>query len=207
MIRPPGADGVAFTDGEDGDQRNDLTARSAVSSWLGISRQWATIRQVHGVGVAKADSPGEMGEADALWTDQRGFPLAVFTADCFGVSLHAEGAVGVAHAGWRGATEGVVTMLRREMAAQGHRPTHAAIGPGIGPCCFEVGSEVSERFPLDRRETTWGSPSVDLTSALTRELHGLEVWLAGACTMHQQGLYSHRRNRTLLRHATITWVV
>jgi len=206
MIRPPGADGVAFTDGEDGDQRNDLTARSAVSSWLGISRQWATARQVHGVRVFRAGEPGELGEADALWTDRQGLPLAVFTADCFGVALVAERAVGVAHAGWRGAAEGVVTALRREMVEQGYEPTFAAIGPGIGPCCFEVGSEVSGRFPFDIRETTWGSSSVDLASALRSELDGLEVWLNGACTMHQPGLYSHRQNRTLLRHATITWV-
>jgi hypothetical protein len=206
MNRPPGVDGVAFTDGADGDQRNDLTARSAVSSWLGISRRWATVRQVHGTVVRRATTPGEIDEADALWTDVPGLPLAVFTADCFGVALKAESAVGVAHAGWRGAVEGVVTTLRREMTARGHEPKQAALGPGIGPCCFEVGAEVAERFPQDHAETRWGATSVDLVASIRRQLEGVEVWVSGACTMHDPGLFSHRENRTLLRHATIVWI-
>jgi hypothetical protein len=206
MNRPPGVDGVAFTDGEEGDQRNDLTARSAVSSWLGISRRWATVRQVHGSRTSRATEPGELEEADALWTDVPGLPLAVFTADCFGVVLQAETAAGVAHAGWRGAANGVVTALRAEMTARGHEPKLAAIGPGIGPCCFEVGPEVGERFPHDLAETRWGTVSVDLASSLRRQLEGVEVWISGACTMHDPGLYSHRQNRTMFRHASIAWI-
>ncbi|MGH8871789.1 MAG: polyphenol oxidase family protein [Acidimicrobiia bacterium] len=206
MNRPPGVDGVAFTDSGDGDQRNDLTARAAVSAWLGISRAWATVRQVHGTTTSRASVPGELTEADALWTDVPGLPLAVFTADCFGVVLLSGSAVGVAHAGWRGAADGVVTALRTEMTAQGHEPKVAAVGPGIGPCCFEVGPEVAERFPHDVTETRWGTTSVDLTSAIRRQLEGVEVWIAGSCTMHDPGLYSHRQNRTILRHASITWV-
>jgi YfiH family protein len=206
MNRPPGANGVAFTDEGEGDQRNDLVARSALSSWLGISHRWATVRQVHGARIVRADEPGELADADGLWTDRPGLPLAVFTADCFGVVLLAEGAVGVAHAGWRGAAGGVVTALRHVMSAEGHEPRNAAIGPGIGPCCFEVGAEVAGRFPLDVTETTWGTLSVDLSASIRRELDGLLVWLAGACTAHQPGLYSHRRNQTMLRLAAIGWV-
>jgi YfiH family protein len=206
MNRPPVPGGVAFTDGEEGDQRSDLTARSAVSSWLGISREWATVRQVHGITVLEATAAGELGEADAIWTDRPGIPLAVFTADCFGVALVADGAVGVAHAGWRGTASGVVTALGREMTSRGHPPRSAAIGPGIGPCCFEVGVEVEQRFPLDVARTRWGSTSVDLSAAIRRELDGLEIWVAGLCTMHDPGLFSHRQTRTLLRHATIVWV-
>jgi copper oxidase (laccase) domain-containing protein len=141
-----------------------------------------------------------------MWTDQPGVPLAVFTADCFGVVLIAPGAVGVAHAGWRGVTGRVVSALADEMAEHGHRPLLAAIGPGIGPCCFEVGPEVASRFPEDVAETRWGSTSVDLVGAIRRELEGVEVWASGACTMHHPGLFSHRESRTALRHATITWV-
>jgi polyphenol oxidase len=204
--RPPGIDGAAFTDASDGDQRNDLTARSAVSSWLGISRDWATVRQVHGASLTRAASSGELDDADAIWSDMPGLPVAVFTADCFGVVLSSESAVGVAHAGWRGAASGVVLVLREEMIRQGHEPVAAAIGPGIGPCCFEVGPEVAERFPQDVAETRWGAISVDLISALRRQLDGMDVWVSGACTMHEMSLYSHRRNRTALRNATIAWV-
>jgi YfiH family protein len=206
MKRPPGIAGVAFTDAEDGDQRNDLTARSAVSSWLGISREWATVRQVHGTSSTRASAPGEQTEADAIWSDVPGLPLAVFTADCFGVVIRSERAVGVAHAGWRGVAAGVVTTLRDELTSRGHQPLMAAIGPGIGPCCFEVGPEVAARFPEDIAETRWGTTSVDLASAIRRELDGLEVWVSGACTMHETGLFSHRRTRTALRNATIAWV-
>jgi polyphenol oxidase len=204
--RPPGVDGAAFTDASDGDQRNDLTARSAVSSWLGISRDWATVRQVHGASLTRAESSGELDDADAIWSDVPGLPVAVFTADCFGVVLRSESAVGVAHAGWRGAASGVVLVLREEMTRQGHEPVAAAIGPGIGPCCFEVGPEVAERFPQDVAETRWGATSVDLISALRRQLDDMDIWVSGACTMHETSLYSHRRNRTALRNATIAWV-
>jgi hypothetical protein len=206
MNRPPGVDGAAFTDATDGDQRNDLTARSAVSSWLGISRDWATVRQVHGSVVVRAETSGELDEADAIWSDVPGLPIAVFTADCFGVVLISDSAVGVAHAGWRGVTSGVVPALRVEMMQSGHVPRVAAIGPGIGPCCFEVGSDVADRFPEDVTETRWGSTSVDLAKVLSRQLDGLDTWLSGACTMHETSLYSHRRTGTPLRNATIAWV-
>jgi YfiH family protein len=206
MNRPPGVDGAAFTGGEDGDQRNDMTARSTVSSWLGISRDWATVRQVHGMTPVRASGPGELGEADALWSDVPGLPLAVFTADCFGVVLRADSAVGVAHAGWRGAAGGVVSALRAEMTAHGHSPVGAAIGPGIGPCCFEVGPDVAGRFPNHVRETSWGATSVDLVSSIRQELEGLDVWVLGACTMHDDSLYSHRRTRTAQRIATLAWM-
>jgi len=206
MKRPPGINGAAFTDGEDGDQRHDLPARSAVSSWLGISRAWATLRQVHGTRIVRVTTAGEHGEADGLWTDIPDLPLAVFTADCLGVVLIASGAVGVAHAGWRGAAEGVVTALIAEMEGEGHKPTSAAIGPGIGPCCFEVESDVAARFPGDVAETTWGSRSVDLASAIRRELEGVELWLDGGCTRHNPGLLSHRENQTMLRMASIGWL-
>ena len=206
MNLPPVVDGAAFTDAADGDQRNDLRSRSAVSSWLGISRSWATVRQVHGATLIRAEAPGELDDADSMWSDVPGLPLAVFTADCFGVVLKAKSAVGVAHAGWRGAAAGVVLGLREEMTRQGYEPIVAAIGPGIGPCCFEVGPDVAERFPRDVAETRWGATSVDLAASLRRQLEGLEVWLSGACTMHETGFYSHRRSRTALRNATITWV-
>jgi YfiH family protein len=206
MNLPPGVVGAAFTGAEDGDQRNDLTARSAVSSWLGISRDWATVRQVHGISVVRADTAGDRGEADALWSEVPRLPMAVFTADCFGVILRAKSAAGVAHAGWRGAAGGVVRALRSEMAAHGHEPVSAAIGPGIGPCCFEVGPDVARRFPDHVSETRWGATSVDLAAAIGRELDGLEVWALGACTMHDESLYSHRRTRTAQRTATIAWV-
>ena len=131
MNLAPDWGGVAFSDAADGDLRNDRDARLRFGSRLGISAEWAIVSQVHGAKVVHASGPGDLGEADAIWVDTRGLPVAVFTADCLGVILLAEEAVGVAHAGWRGVNAEVVPALRNEMSAAGHEATRAAIGPGI----------------------------------------------------------------------------
>lgn len=206
MIRPAAGRGVAFSDDTDGDLRHDEQARSEASALLGISSDWATVRQVHGSEAMRVHEPGDAGEADALWTTVAGLPLAVFTADCFGVVLVSSQAIGVAHAGWRGAEAGVAANLRAEMTAGGHEPTEAYTGPGIGPCCFEVGPEVSVRFPEQAAMTSWGTGSVDLRSAIVHQLGGMATQALDACTHHEEGWYSHRRDGTKARLATIGWV-
>lgn len=207
MISAPDWRGAAFTDAGEGDMRGDDQARLRVSSALGIPVAWAMVRQVHGTEVARASGPGRVGEGDAIVTDIPGLPLAVFTADCFGVVLRSSSLVGVAHAGWRGTASGVVSALREEMTRLGHPPEAAAIGPGIGPCCFEVGPEVSRLFPGRVATTSWGTESVDLESVLMDQLQGLDVWSDGRCTGHDDELLSHRRDRTGHRMAALGWLV
>ncbi|MGH3651065.1 MAG: laccase domain-containing protein, partial [Acidimicrobiia bacterium] len=120
--------------------------------------------------------------------------------------LTADDAVGVAHAGWRGAASGVVARLCREMTASGHPSRRAAIGPGISACCFEVGTEVAERFEGHISTTTWGSTSVDLSAVLSAQVDGLDTWESGACTHHDQGWFSHRVNGTKQRLAAVGWL-
>lgn len=206
MIRPPGMDGVAFSERADGDLRADDEARSAFARHLGIEPEWAVVHQVHGSDVVLVDVPGQAGEADAIWTTTPGLPVAVFTADCFGVVLEGDVAVGVAHAGWRGARAGVVAELASHMADAGHPPRRAAIGPGIGPCCFEVGTDVASSFEGHLSDTSWGTPSVDLGGALGRQLDGLDVWAANACTKHEARWFSHRRNAAPERMAAVGWL-
>lgn len=206
MIRPPGSDGVAFSERADGDIRSDSDARRRLSGSLGISPEWATVTQVHGAEVIRVDVPGLAGEGDGLWTRTRLLPLAVFTADCLGVVMTTSTAVGVAHAGWRGVDSGIVASLRDDMARSGEVPTKAYLGPGIGPCCFEVGPEVLGRFVGSSSETTWGTLSVDLVAALGEQLEGVEVWVSGSCTMHEDGWYSHRQDQTTARLASVGWV-
>jgi hypothetical protein len=134
-----------------------------------------------------------------------GLPLAVFTADCVGVALVADGGVGVAHAGWRGVAAGVVPALMGAMTAAGYRPVRVAIGPTIGPCCYEVGSKVATRFGGHVSETTWGAVSVDLPAAVAAQLTGVQVWQAGICTRCADGYHSHRLDQTTKRMATIAW--
>jgi YfiH family protein len=205
MIKPPW-EGVAFSERSDGDLRNDPAARDRASSGLGLSPGWAEVSHVHGNEVVRVDGPGRAGEADALWTSERQLPLAIFTADCLGIVLSASNAVGVAHAGWRGAGGDVVGRLRDTMSRAGHTPVRAALGPAIGPCCFEVGPEVADLFPEQRALTSWGTTSVDLAAVVTVALEGLEVWSSGACTRHEDGWFSHRVDGTTERMAGIGWI-
>ncbi|HET8738292.1 MAG TPA: polyphenol oxidase family protein [Acidimicrobiia bacterium] len=206
MIRPPGKDGVAFSERGDGDLREDPDSRELLARALDVPAQWAWARQVHGADLVRVEGPGNAGEFDALWTTIPGLPLAIFTADCLGVVLKSDEAVGVAHAGWRGADAGVVPALREAMTRAGHEPRFAAVGPGIGPCCFEVGPEVMQRFPSHGGETTWGTTSVDLAGVVMGQLDGLEIWSAGGCTRHDERFFSHRRDGTTQRMVSLGWL-
>ena len=210
MILPPvptrSGGGVVFSDASDGDVRGNDGCRTDLARRLGISDRWATLTQVHGSNVLEVDRPGDQGEADAMFTSVGGLPLVIFTADCAGVVVQAPGAVGVAHAGWRGAANGVVAALVTGMRDAGFDPASAAIGPALGPCCLEVGPEVRARFDGFTAQTSWGSESIDLEQAITSQLRGLNVWAANRCTLHEPGWFSHRRDRTLARMATIAWL-
>lgn len=203
---PEGAGSVIFSDADDGDLRSDPDARLALSRKVGINPEWATMHQVHGSAVVEVSHPGPAGEADALWTSVTALPLAVFTADCFPVVLQTSTAVGIAHAGWRGTAGGVVAALRTAMGEAGFAPQRAFVGPGIGPCCFEVGDEVARQFPENAAQTTWGARSVDLVGSIRAQVAGIEVWSGGVCTMHDRGWFSHRSNGTPRRQAALAWV-
>ncbi len=86
---------------------------------------------------------------DALVTNTPGVTLTVFTADCTPILFHdpVTGAVGAAHAGWRGTAGGIAARTVEAMAsAFGSRPEdiHAAIGPNISVCCFETDRDVPD---------------------------------------------------------------
>lgn len=198
--------GAAFTTAADGDVRSDAGARGRVSAALGVSPEWATVHQVHGDRVVVVEAPGAAGEADALLTTSPGLPLAVFTADCVGVVVEGDRAVGVAHAGWRGARAGVIRRLIEAFESAGVEPRTATIGPHIRSCCFEVGPEVAAEFDGHVTETTWGTPSVDLAGHVRASLGGLEVADMGVCTMCGDDTFSHRRDVDRSRMAALGWL-
>ena len=204
MIQPRA--GVAFSLAAAGDLRNDDAARGKFSAAIGIPSAWATVRQVHGSNVVEATGAGDQGEADAVFTLRPMLPIAVFTADCAGVVIGADNGIGIAHAGWRGAVAGVVRALAAAMSQTGVVPRWAAIGPFINPCCFEVGAEVAGRFGDHLSLTSWGTVSVDLGLSLQAQLEGLETWQAGLCTFHDRSCFSHRRDATPARMATVAWL-
>ncbi|MGQ0849461.1 MAG: polyphenol oxidase family protein [Actinomycetota bacterium] len=206
MIESPAGTGVAFSSSADGDLRHDRAQRDRFSAENRIPPDWASVEQVHGDEVVEVSTPGEHGPADALFTARRGLPVAIFTADCAGVVLLARGAVGAAHAGWRGALAGVVGRLSGAMTAAGFPPVQAAVGPLIGPCCFEVGPEVAEQFGDFVATTTWGTTSVDLRSTIVAQIPGVAVAPFRSCTYHDQQWWSHRRQATAARMAAVGWL-
>jgi YfiH family protein len=206
MIRPPGFRGVAFGAAADGDGRGSDDTASAMAGRLGIPAAWAVVRQVHGGRVIRAEAPGRLGAADGLFTTFPMLPLAVGTADCLPVALEADGGAGIAHAGWRGLAAGVVANLRAAMEQAGAVPIRAAVGPGIGPCCYEVGREVVDRFADRVSTTSRGTPAVDLEGVAVDQLDGLEVWTAGVCTSCGSGFHSYRRDGGDERQMSVVWL-
>lgn len=176
---------------------------------LGVDAPVVTPVQVHGARVARVAGPASPGEADAVVTTERGLALGVVTADCTPVLLRVPGraAVGAVHAGWRGAAAGVVEAgVAALCAAAGTTPhaVEAAIGPTIGPCCYQVGREVRDAFAARTGETTasaWAPDGerlrLDLREAVRRLLAAagvVRVGLVGPCTGCSPELHSYRRD-------------
>ena len=206
MIRPPGFSGAAFGDAADGDGRHDPAVRAALAARHGIPLGWAWSRQVHGARVLPTAAPGPRGEGDALYTATRGLALAVATADCVPVVIEGPDVAAVVHAGWRGAAAGIGAAALAAIRAAGLHPERAALGPAIGPCCYEVGEEVRDRFPRHLARTRAGTPAVDLPAAVAEQMAGLAVWRSGRCTRCDESLHSHRRDGTARRQTAVAWL-
>lgn len=206
MISPPGIPGVVFGARADGDARSDGNARSRLSTHFGISRDWATIKQVHGSVVVHADAPGFLGEADGLATDIVGLPLAIATADCVPVVLISETARSVVHAGWRGVAAGVVPEALAMMQRSGSAAELAVIGPHIGPCCYEVGREVVDAIGGFEARTRTGDLSVDLGMAIHDQIGSIDVVDVGMCTFEDTSMASYRQDRTPDRQVSVVWI-
>ena len=176
----------------------------------------ASLKQIHSTRVAVFDGPVKaevmaQGEGDALVTNQTQLLLVVRTADCVPVLLvdHQIGIIGAIHAGWRGAVGGIVpktiqTCVEHFGANAAHM--HMAIGPSIGPCCYEIDAQVIE--PLQTRypdwlgviqETTEGKGMLDLKKLIWHQIlaSGIpehQVEQIGECTRCRDDLFfSYRR--------------
>lgn len=164
-----------------------------MSKIFGIKPEHIIIpRQVHGTEVAVVESvPADAARLegiDAVVTTVRGLMVGVSTADCIPVLLFDEqaGIVAAAHAGWRGAVAGVVERTVDTMRSLGAADIKGIIGTGICCRCFEVGPEVSERFPVEFVSDTYGSkPHVDLPGYIASVIEKCNVDIIGrhsSCT-------------------------
>ena len=135
------------------DQRETvLINRARVAEELGVApERLVSVHQTHSArAVALDDPPSEQIKADAMVTATPGLALGILTADCQPV-LFADaenGVVGAAHAGWKGALDGILEATIDAMESLGaERATiHAVIGPSISQRAYEVGPEFLDRF-------------------------------------------------------------
>lgn len=133
--------------------------RARVAEAMGVGPEaLLTVHQVHSAKAVPVTGPLAIRpEADALVTDRPGVLLAVLTADCQPVLFADPEAkvVGAAHAGWRGAVDGVLEATIDAMEALGARRSNitAVIGPTISQAAYEVGPEFFESFVDDDRDT------------------------------------------------------
>jgi hypothetical protein len=166
----------------------------------------AYMSQVHGDVVARVYAADEHPEADGLITDRSGLALAVLVADCVPVLLHdaSTGAVAAVHAGRQGVAKRVVERAVAALAALGSGGAggiSAAVGPAICGACYEVPDSLRDQVasiePAAFATTSWGTPSLDLRSAVDAQLRSAGVGSlhrVGGCTRESPDLYSHRRD-------------
>jgi YfiH family protein len=194
--------------------------RCRIAAALGFKPdQVVFARQVHGTRLVEHPSesrgsfvrpertkePRDVVEADGHVVREPGLVPLVFVADCLPVALAGPKGVAMVHAGWRGLAGGIVAAGAEAVGA-----TSAAIGPGIGPCCYEVGEEVLGAFS-DLGDGIANGRMLDLPEAARRLVAraGVErVESAGLCTSCEQELFfSHRRDdgRTG-RQAGVAWL-
>ena len=175
----------------------------------------ARVRQVHGSTVVRlaaaragfADSPvADLPLADGQATSVTGVALMVVGADCLPVAVAGQGAVAMLHCGWRGLAAGVLEQgveAVRNLAGPG--PLSAVIGPGAGPCCYEVGPEVHEALGVRRDDALLDLPGVARSRLLAAGVE--EVMAVELCTICDPRFYSHRREGARAgRQAGIAWL-
>lgn len=181
-----------------------LESRERLREQIGVQRLLRGY-QVHGKTVQRvrddvqpdSESQPEI-EADGQATALTNLGAIVLTADCLPVALGANGAVAMVHAGWRGLAAGVLgegVRAVRELGGEGE--IVAIIGPGAGPCCYEVGEEVHAAFGGAHRAQSPSSPqNIDLKTIARERLLAAgvaEVRDVGICTICDERFFSYRR--------------
>lgn len=205
-------------------------ARRLAARTFGLEgRTFARGEQVHGRELAVVEpgaGPAPQQGIDALATRSREAVLLALGADCPGVAVVSDElpAIATAHSGWRGTVADVAPRAAEQLVAWGadRRELRAFVGPGIGPCCFEVGDEVVAAF-----EAAWArvepgvvvrspgkKPHIDLARAIAGRLVSVagllpeRVHVVPGCTRCWTGkLFSRRRDGpTCGHHALLAWL-
>jgi polyphenol oxidase len=191
------------------------------SSGLAGHMPYACLHQIHSdcVQVVDAGQVGYCGEGDALVTAAPGHLVGVRTADCLPLLLAdtRQRVVAMVHAGWRGVVAGIAAktaiVMHREFGSR-VEDLHAALGPAIAACCFEVGPEVAVRFKpwFPERQDLDSRTRVDLAAASVRQLTQLglpsrQIYAGSLCTFcRDQEFFSYRRDATGARMISVAGI-
>jgi purine-nucleoside/S-methyl-5'-thioadenosine phosphorylase / adenosine deaminase len=175
-------------------------------------------RQVHGTELQVRDARPAAGapllEADAQVTSSPALTPLVLVADCVPLVLAGPDVVAAVHCGWRGIAGGIVERAVALAGDDTQENVKAALGPGIGSCCYAVGDEVREAFRArGHQHDVLPEGRLDLALAIRRELEDLgvnpeEIRECGLCTScHPELFFSHRRDGGVTgRQAGLAWL-
>jgi YfiH family protein len=181
--------------------------RARLAQRLGVGFAWR--KQVHGNRVDQVAAPTDPQapwiEADGVLARTPGVAPLVLAADCLPIVISDGRSVVALHAGWHGLEDGVIASGVEAMSPAGY--LSAAIGPGAGPCCYEVGPELHERFAGFS-----AGRNLDLKAIAHRQL--AEAGVLGihdcrVCTIceSQYELFSYRREGAEAgRQGLIAWL-
>lgn len=189
------------------DPERVIENRRRLCEKVGADPERATMLwQQHSTGVVKATADRGVMTAgfdhppgDALWSEEPGLAMMLITADCLPVAVArvngAAPALAILHVGWRGLLEGIAETA---LAPVANGELAAVLGPGIGPCCYEVGDEVAEPFRERFGAEVLHGRNLDLYTATEKALHEAgcgRVERVEMCTScHPDLFFSHRRD-------------
>jgi len=199
--------GMNLSFGVDDNPANVVENRKRFFGSLGFSESECAIpHQCHSANVQIVSNPGEYEACDGLITKVVGLPLVVTVADCVPIVLYdpAKSVLGLVHAGWRGAAQGIVAeavnlMVKRSGA--GADEMIAYVGPAAGVCCYQVGRRVGEVFSQDQVEQHENHLYLNLKKAncdqlLSTGVREEYVEISPCCTICTPQLFhSHRRDK------------
>ena len=194
----------------DDDPARVVENRTRLCAAVGADPDGATMGwQRHGATVVRAAArgivtPGTVYEhCDGLWSDEHERPMLLLTADCMPIAIARAAdrrpAIAVLHAGWRGLLAGIVANGVRALGGAAESRLVAAIGPAIGPCCYEVGEEVASPFREAFGDDVVRDGRLDLWTSAERALRAAGVAAVDRfdiCTCcDADRFFSHRRDQ------------
>lgn len=151
----------------------------------------------------------ETRQADGAYTRRSRTVLAVQVADCLPILLAAPGEIAAVHAGWRGLQSGIIGQGLDRFDASSREVT-AWIGPGIGPCHYEVGRDVFSQFPdrffARRDDEHWWFDLKAVARHQLEEARVVNISQSELCTHCREDLYSYRRDGVTGRIAALIWL-